>query len=168
LAGGQPINSKHRLQGKSVDFYIFLVDLYYIYKNDLMATETMEKPNKRHVGRNLQRVRIYFGIKQDALAKDLDMSQQAISKIEQQEEIEPGLLKKISEVIGVSPEMIENFDAERAIYNINNYNYPEATITEGSTAIVQQINPVEKIVELYERLLKSEREKIELFKVSNK
>ncbi|MBY0477665.1 MAG: helix-turn-helix domain-containing protein [Chitinophagaceae bacterium] len=128
----------------------------------------MEKPIKRHVGRNLQRVRIYFGIKQDALAKDLDMSQQAISKIEQQEEIEPGLLKKISEVIGVSPEMIENFDAERAIYNINNYNYPEATITEGSTAIVQQINPVEKIVELYERLLKSEREKIELLKVSNK
>lgn len=133
-----------------------------------MATDTMEKPVKRHVGQNLQRMRIYFGIKQDALAKDLGMSQQAVSKLEQQEEIEPELLKKISDVIGVSPEMIKSFDLERAIYNVNNYNYPDATITEGSTAIVQQINPVEKIVELYERLLKSEREKIEILKATTK
>lgn len=131
-------------------------------------TEVMEKPSKRHVGQNLQRMRIYFGIKQETLAKELDMSQQAVSKLEQQEEIEPALLKKISEVIGVSPEMIENFDADKAIYNINNYNYPDATISEGATAIVQQINPVEKIVELYERLLKSEREKIELLKATSK
>lgn len=131
-------------------------------------TEVMEKPSKRHVGQNLQRMRIYFGIKQETLAKELDMSQQAVSKLEQQEEIEPDLLKKISEVIGVSPEMIENFDADKAIYNINNYNYPDATISEGATAIVQQINPVEKIVELYERLLKSEREKIELLKATSK
>lgn len=130
--------------------------------------EVMEKPSKRHVGRNLQRMRIYFGIKQETLAKELDMSQQAVSKLEQQEEIESDLLKKISEVIGVSPEMIENFDADKAIYNINNYNYPDATISEGATAIVQQINPVEKIVELYERLLKSEREKIELLKATSK
>lgn len=133
-----------------------------------MATDTMEKQAKKHVGRNLQRVRIYFGIKQDALAKDLGISQQAISKIEQQEEIEPEILKKIGEIIGVSPELIESFDVERAIYNINNYNYPDATITEGSTAIVQQINPIEKIVELYERLLNSEREKLELLKTTAK
>ena len=49
-----------------------------------MATDTMEMPVKKNVGRNLQRVRIYFGIKQDALAKDLGMSQQTVSKIEQQ------------------------------------------------------------------------------------
>lgn len=126
-----------------------------------METNTIEKTTNRHVGRNLQRVRIYFGIKQETLAADLGISQQAVSKIEQQEEIDSQLLKKIGNLIGVAPEMIENFDAERAIYNINNYNYPDATITEGSTAIVQQINPVEKIVELYERLLQSEKEKNE-------
>ena len=39
-------------------------------------------------------------------------------------------------------------------------------ISEGATtyAIVQQINPLEKIVELYERLLKSEQDKIEILK----
>lgn len=133
-----------------------------------MALDTMEKPVKRHVGKNLQRVRIYFGIKQDALAKDLEISQQAISKIEQQEEIETEMLKKISEVIGISPEMIENFDEEKAIYNINNNSFRDNTFEEGSSAIAQQFNPVEKIVELYERLLKSEREKIDILTSSNK
>ena len=60
--------------------------------------------------------------------------------------------------------LIKNFDLERAGYNINHNNYRDATISDGATtfAIAQQINPVEKIVELYERLLKSEREKIEI------
>lgn len=133
-----------------------------------MAIDTIEKPKKRHVGKNLQRVRIYFGIKQDALARDLEISQQAISKIEQQEEIESEMLKKISEVIGISPEMIENFDEEKAIYNINNNSFRDNTFEEGSSAIAQQFNPIEKIVELYERLLKSEREKIDILTSSNK
>lgn len=133
-----------------------------------MAIDTMEKPTKRHVGKNLQRVRIYFGIKQDALARDLEISQQAISKIEQQEEIESEMLKKISEVIGISPEMIEYFDEEKAIYNINNNSFRDNTFEEGSSAIAQQFNPIEKIVELYERLLKSEREKIDILTSSNK
>ena len=127
-------------------------------------TETVETPKKKHVGRNLQKVRVYLGVKQDALATDIGMSQQAISKIEQQEDIEDESLKKIAEALGVSPELIKNFDEEKAVYYINNHNYREATINEGASPVVQQINPVEKIVELYERLLQSEREKIELLK----
>ncbi len=131
-----------------------------------MAAETMEQPVKKHIGQNLQRVRVYLGVKQDALASDLNMSQSAVSKIEQQEEIEDGLLKQIADALGVSPELIRNFDLERAVYNINHNNYREATISEGATtyAISQQVNPVDKIVELYERLLQSEREKIEILK----
>ncbi len=72
------------------------------------------------------------------------------------------MLEKIAGVFGITADFIRNFDAERAIYNINNSNYRDATIEEGATVIVQQINPIEKIVELYERLLKSEREKIEI------
>lgn len=131
-----------------------------------MATDVIEKQEKRHMGQNLQRIRVYLGVKQDALASDLKMSQQSVSKIEQQEEIEDDLLKSIAEALGVSPELIRNFDLERAVYNINHNNYREATISEGATtfAISQQINPLEKIVELYERLLQSEREKIEILR----
>lgn len=130
-----------------------------------MITEPTEKLNRRHTGRNVQRVRMYFGVKQEALAADLGISQQEVSKIEQQEEIEEEVLSRIAGVLGISSEVIRDFDVERAIYNINN-SYSDATIAEGSTAVVLQINPIEKIIELYERLLKSEREKIKLLKNS--
>ena len=125
-----------------------------------------EKENRRHVGRNLQRIRVYLGMKQEALAADLGVNQQVISKIEKQEEIEEGFLKRIAEVLGISEEVIKDFDVEKTIFNINHHNYKDANISEGATtyAIVQQINPLEKIVELYERLLKSEQDKIEILK----
>jgi transcriptional regulator with XRE-family HTH domain len=129
-----------------------------------MISEPIDRSRIKHTGKNLQKVRVYLGVKQDALATDLNMSQQAISKIEQQEEIEETVLAKIAEVLGVSPDLIKNFDEEKSIYNINNYNYPDATISDSATTIVQQINPIEKIVELYERLLKSEKEKIEILR----
>ncbi|MBP1617756.1 MAG: hypothetical protein H6Q14_1583 [Bacteroidetes bacterium] len=128
-----------------------------------MVAESTEKLNRRHIGRNVQKVRVYMGVKQEALAADLGISQQEVSKIEKQDEIEEGLLSQIAGVLGVSSEVIREFDVERAIYNINN-NYNDAKISEGGTAIALQINPIEKIVELYERLLQSEREKIEILK----
>ena len=131
-----------------------------------MDVEIKEKENRRHVGRNLQRIRVYLGMKQEALAADLGVNQQVISKIEKQEEIEEGFLKRIAEVLGISEDVIKDFDVEKTIFNINHHNYKDANISEGATtyAIVQQINPLEKIVELYERLLKSEQDKIEILK----
>ena len=131
-----------------------------------MDVEIKEKENRRHVGRNLQRIRVYLGMKQEALAADLGVNQQVISKIEKQEEIEEGFLKRIAEVLGISEEVIKDFDVEKTIFNINHHNYKDANISEGATtyAIVQQINPLVKIVELYERLLKSEQDKIEILK----
>ena len=128
-----------------------------------MDVEIKEKENRRHVGRNLQRIRVYLGMKQEALAADLGVNQQIISKIEK---IEEGFLKRIAEVLGISEEVIKDFDVEKTIFNINHHNYKDANISEGATtyAIVQQINPLEKIVELYERLLKSEQDKIEILK----
>ena len=131
-----------------------------------MDVEIKEKENRRHVGRNLQRIRVYLGMKQEALSADLGVNQQVISKIEKQEEIEEGFLKRIAEVLGISEEVIKDFDVEKTIFNINHHNYKDANISEGATtyAIVQQINQLEKIVELYERLLKSEQDKIEILK----
>ena len=132
-----------------------------------MDIKVKDKVNQRHVGRNLQRIRVYLGMKQEALASDLGVSQQEISKIEKQDEIEDGLLTKIAEVLGISTDVIKDFDVEKAICNINSYK--DATISPGATATVyaahtQQINPLEKVVELYERLLKSEQEKIEILR----
>lgn len=127
-----------------------------------MVAETTDKLRKRHTGRNVQRVRMYFGVKQEALAADLGITQQEVSKIEQQEEIEEEMLSQIANVLGVSSEVIRDFDVERAIYNINNIR--DNTFEQGATFIAQQFNPIEKIIELYERLLQSEREKVDLLK----
>lgn len=77
-----------------------------------MDIKVKDKVNQRHVGRNLQRIRVYLGMKQEALASDLGVSQQEISKIEKQDEIEDGLLTKIAEVLGISTDVIKDFDVE--------------------------------------------------------
>ena len=132
-----------------------------------MDNDVKDIMSRRHIGRNIQKIRVYLGMKQEALAADLGVSQNVISKIEKESEIEEGLLNKIASVLGISAEVIKDFDVERAICNINNYK--DATISPGATATVyaahtQQINPLEKLVELYERLLKSEQEKIEILR----
>lgn len=91
------------------------------------------------------------------MAADLGVSQNIISKIEKEPEIEEGLLNQLASALGISAEVIKDFDVEKAIYNINNIR--DNTFEQGSTSIAQQFNPVDKIIELYERLLQSEREK---------
>jgi transcriptional regulator with XRE-family HTH domain len=123
-----------------------------------------ESLEENHQGRNAQRIRIYLGIKQEVLAQDLGLSQPQVSVIEQQAVIEEPLLEKIARALGVTPDLIKKFDVARAIYNINNFK--DTTINGAnncSGTAHQHVNPLEKIVELYERLLSSEREKLELF-----
>ena len=72
-----------------------------------MDVEIKEKENRRHVGRNLQRIRVYLGMKQEALAADLGVNQQVISKIEKQEEIEEDFLPVLSPVGKFSPPVVE-------------------------------------------------------------
>ncbi len=115
-----------------------------------------------HIGQNVQRIRMYFGVKQEALATFLGISQQEVSRIEQQSDIEERMLSKIANVFGISSEVIRNFDVEKAICNINSIS--DNAFEEGHASFSQQFDLTKKIVELYERLLQSEREKLELLK----
>ena len=123
-----------------------------------MTTETM------HLGRKISRIRELKGMKQETLASVMGVSQQAISKLEQSEHVDDDRLEEVSKALGVSAEAIKNFDEESAIYNIQN-NY-EGSNAGASNVAVQNFkctfNPLDKMVELYEALLKSEREKIAL------
>ncbi|UII21572.1 helix-turn-helix domain-containing protein [Fulvivirga ligni] len=122
----------------------------------------MEK--KIHHGRNVKRFREMLGIKQEGLALELgdDWNQRKISLLEQKEEIEADLLKQVAEVLKVPVEAIENFSEEAAI------NIISSTLHDQSGSINHHptfnINPMEKIMELFERLLASEREKTQLLK----
>jgi len=109
-----------------------------------------------HEGRNVKRIREILGIKQDALAASLGLSQQAISQLEQKEALDKDMLEKIADILKVPVEAIKNFDEEKAIYNIQN-NYDNST-----SNVNYQFNAVDKIVELYEALIQSEKEKVTL------
>lgn len=111
-----------------------------------------------HIGRKISRIRELRGMKQEALAAELGISQQAVSKIEQSAELENEALEKVAKVLGVSAEGIKRFSEEAVFTNINN------TFNDTSYLINYQFNPVDKIIELYERLLQAEKEKNELLK----
>ncbi len=125
-------------------------------------------PNKKiHQGRNIKRFREMLGIKQEALAYELgnEWNQKKISLLEQKDTIDKGILEQIAKILKVPTEAIENFDEEKAIVNIQN-NY-EGSNPNATNVVAHQynndctFNTIDKIVELYERMLLQQKEIIE-------
>lgn len=120
---------------------------------------------KVHHGRNIKRLREMIGMKQDTLALELgeDWTQQRISLLEQKETIDAPLLQQVAGALKMPVEAISNFDPDVAI------NIISSTLHDQSGSVYYNFNPIDKIVELYEALLKSEREKIAMLeKMMNK
>ncbi|PZF70787.1 helix-turn-helix domain-containing protein [Taibaiella soli] len=127
-----------------------------------------------HVGRNIKRFREMLGIKQESLAFDLgdDWTQKKVSQLESKDTIEPDILEKVAKALKLPTQALENFDEETAILNIQN-NYDNVTSpssianTEANAETINEttnvectFNPIDKIVELYERMLKDKEEMI--------
>ena len=111
----------------------------------------VQESPEHNIGRKIESIRKLKNIKQDTVAKALGMTRQGYSKIEQADTVEAGKLTVIAETLGVPVEAIKNFNEISAIHN-NIYD-------QNNTVINYNFNPIEKIVELYDSLLKSEREK---------
>ena len=127
-----------------------------------MSTAT--KPS--HIGRKISRIRELRGLKQEALAMELGISQQSVSLMEQSETIEENKLEHVAKVLGVTREAIENFSEELAINYFNTFNETVSSSNFGHNNTCT-FNPLDKLVEayeenkkLYERLLDAEKEKI--------
>ena len=119
-----------------------------------------------HQGRNVKRFREMLGIKQEGLAQELgqDWNQKKVSLLEQKDAIEDGLLEEVARVLKVPVEAIKNFDENSAMNIISNTfnSHEHSTLNAVNHHCI--INPFEKIVELYEALVKSEKEKVEILK----
>ena len=87
-------------------------------------------------GANLKRWREWRGIKQEVLADKIGVSQATLSGYEKKDELEPEVLEKITKALDIPIEAITELNEN------------------------QTFNPIDKIVELYERLLKAEQEKV--------
>jgi transcriptional regulator with XRE-family HTH domain len=127
------------------------------------------KPLNQHIGRKISRIRDLRGIKQEAFATELGVSQQTVSRIEQSEEIEADVLEKIAKILGVTSNAIKDFSEEAVINIISSTLHDNAGSVNNNCTLT--FNPIEKWLEvieenkkLYERLLASEREKNEILK----
>jgi transcriptional regulator with XRE-family HTH domain len=121
---------------------------------------TTTKP--KHIGRNISRIRELRGMKQEALAIAIGVSQQSISNIEGSETVEEEKLQAIAKVLGVTPQAISNF-SEDAVFNFFN-NFYDNSSSQGNSfnqGMFATFNPLDKVVELYERLVQAEKDKVE-------
>ena len=115
-----------------------------------------------HIGRKISRIRELKDMKQEALAQALGTNQQAISAMENSENIDEEKLKEIAKALGVTVEAIKNFSEENVInyFNTiydNDFSYSNGAIQSNNCSF----NPLDKVVELYERLVQAEKDKNE-------
>lgn len=126
----------------------------------------METTQKKHLGRNISRIREMKGMKQETLAEILGISQQKMSVIENTADLDDIKLNDIAKALDVPTQAIKEYSDERMINIISNN-----TFQNDSSAVKNlynpTFNPLDKLVEaydenkkLYERLLAAEKEKL--------
>ena len=126
-----------------------------------MNTEAAPQMSKDvHHGRNVKRLREIMGIKQEVLADELRVSQQTVSRLESQLELDNEMLNKIANIMNIPVDAIKNYNDDIAV------NIISSTFNEQSVAYQYNVNPINKIIQLYEekielfeRLLKAEQDK---------
>lgn len=124
----------------------------------------MERTQHIHEGRNIKRFREMLGMKQEALAFELgeDWTQKKVSQLEAKEKIEADILEQVAKILKVPAEAIQNFDVDQAVNFISNTVNNSDHATGNSLYNYQPtFNPIDKMVELYERMLEQQKEMID-------
>ena len=127
----------------------------------------METTVKKHIGRNISRIREMKGMKQETLAEILGISQQKMSVIENTEELDDAKLNEIAKALEVPANAIKEYSDEKMLNIITNNTFnSNDSSTLNAINVMPTFNPLDKLVEaydenkkLYERLLQAEKEK---------
>ena len=129
--------------------------------------EHRTNPPSKHLGRKIMQMRELLGIRQEAVAEKLGVSQQAVSKIEQNENVDDAMMERVAKAMGVSAEAIKDLNEEATVYNIVHNSSISGSISGQNYNCT--FNPFDKWAEaieenkmLYEALLESERKRIAL------
>lgn len=136
-----------------------------------METEEFYKETAHH-GHNLKRERMRRGIKQEAMASLAGVSQSTISKYESTETLDDDLLERFANALEIPIEKLKNAQYESPSVIIENNTYNETnTNSDGGYSVsgshyeddgITNHHPIDKVTELFERLLKSEKDKFEI------
>lgn len=130
--------------------------------------ETKDYTNMLHVGRKIERVRRLRGMTQTELGEALGITKQAVSKMEQTEQLDDERLKVVAEALGVTEDGLKKFNEETVLYNTINF-YENCGVNSASINAHSEIEtlnnfPIEQAIEMFEKLLEKEREKYEKVK----
>lgn len=113
---------------------------------------------KSNHGANVRRWREWRNINQDVLAEQIGVSQTTLSGYEKKIKLEQDILEKIAKALNIPVEAITELGEDSAI------NIVASTLTANDNAAIinyyPSFNPIDKIVELYDKLLQSEKEKV--------
>ncbi len=131
--------------------------------------ETKGYTNMLHMGRKIERVRRLRGMTQTDLGEALGITKQAVSKMEQTEQIDDERLDGIAAALGVTLEGLKKFNEETVLYNTINF-YENCGVKTSAVSNNHTFNnfPIEQAIEMFEKLLQKEREKYEEVKKSKK
>lgn len=139
-----------------------------------METEVIHR-NRVHQGRNIRRTRLEKNINQDVLSERVHMSQPTVSRYENSKVIETDILERFANALEVPVEYLETLeeDAQTVVFEsniVNNSNSDQGGQGSANSSIIAYAenqtdnrtaiaNPLDKISELYERLLKEKDDK---------
>lgn len=131
--------------------------------------ETKDYTNMLHMGRKIERVRRLRGMTQTELGEALGITKQAVSKMEQTEQIDDERLDGIASALGVTVEGLKKFNEETVLYNTINF-YENCGVKTSAVSNNHTFNnfPIEQAIEMFEKLLQKEREKYEEVKKTKK
>lgn len=127
---------------------------------------------KVHHGRNIRRVRMEKNIKQEVLSEKVNMSQPTVSRYENMKVIDEETLQRFAKALNVPIDYLETLeeDAPTVVFENNTINNSDQGGANTQVGFTQEenntsahFNPIEKIAELYERLLKEKDDKIATF-----
>lgn len=134
-----------------------------------MEAEDVVIENSRiHHGRNIRRTREDKGIGQTQLAELVHLSQPTVSRYEMAKSIDDDMLSRFARALSVPVEYLKTLeeDAQTVIFQNNTITNSDNGAVNSGTAVLDGltqspvINPLDKVSELYERLLDKEKEKV--------
>lgn len=135
-----------------------------------MEAEKLQRTGRIiHHGHNIRRVRMEKNIKQEALCDEVHMTQPAISKCEKMQVIDENILQRFAKALNIPVEDLKTMEEEApstVIFENNNtftdnkgeVDFIGTTYDENNNHAVY--NPIDKVTELFERMLKEKDARI--------
>lgn len=113
------------------------------------------KPQKVTIGRNIRFIREARGLSQAGLAMELGICQQTLSRIERSVSVDSNRLKAVAKALDVSPAFVLNCEDL-----LTEFLKGPDQVNKGAFGKETLPQAMDQLIELYERLIQVEREKV--------